>query len=407
MDNNKTHPLLAKTWHCQDFIAHLGNEYPLLSAYESTQQDIEWHAEGNVLIHTDMVLDSVYALFQSKASNLSDREKIILILAACFHDYAKPISTTTREVKGKLRVVAPHHEALGASLLFNLNIPFDLTPQEWLSVIQLTAYHHIPKLLVTKGKERPEYARLARQVPSLELLYLLEYADMTGRTCDDKQEQLDIMDYFKLESDAFGFWGKSPYPFLHNMIKIHFPDKSDNTVLRIADHAMIHYEERRIFMIEEELSIAFNYLEQPHLLLTCGMAGAGKSSYLNKHYPDYHRIELDVIREKVSKGRFDQNSNDEVVRIAHEELKQALRDKRNIIWDATNYRSDFRKRIIDLGVAYGAFTEILAFHKPLSRLITDNNNREHAVPKEDFQKMLTKFQWPEVGEAHRLTLIFN
>lgn len=390
---------------CQDFIDIFGRDYPLLAQFKDTQQDSQWHAEGDVHIHTDMVINEVYGLINSEASHLPSEQKKILLLSALFHDYAKPITTQSREINALNRVVAPKHENMGASLLFNLPPPLNISPKDWLSVIQLTAYHHIPKLLILKNKGYRHYARLSRQVTSLELLYFLEYADMRGRTCDDKQDQLDIMDMFKIEAKEHGLWTNDPYENLLPLVKENFPDKDDWLHRRVCEHAKVHVEEGTIFMPEEEISIAYQYLDQPHLILTCGMAGAGKSSWIDKTVPHYYRIELDAIRDKVSKGRANQSNNNEVVRIAHEELKQALRDKKNIVWDATNYRSDFRKRIIDLGVAYGAFTEIVCFQKPLAKLIADNNNREHAVPKDNFERMLNKFQWPEVGEAHILNIV--
>lgn len=401
------HDIINQKMTCRDFIALFKDDYPLLKDFKSTPQDPEWHAEGDVEIHTDMVLAQVHELIHTKASHLSDEDKAILVLAALFHDYAKPIATKEMEINDKVRIVAPRHEGLGASLLYNLNIPLGIDTKSWMSVIQLTAYHHIPKLLVIKDKSRPQYARLARQVKSLELLYWLEYADMRGRTCVDEQDQIDILDLFKIQAKEYGLWESDGYGKLTEMVTSHFPNDSKDFHRRVIENAKIHYEDERIFMLEEELAIAYNYTEQPHLILTCGMAGAGKSSWINENASDYYRIELDRIRDDIAKGRANQSKDDEVIRIAHNELRQALREKRNIIWDATNYRSDFRKRIIDLGLAYGAFTEIVAFHKPLGRLIKDNKEREHSIPDNAFNTMLKKFQWPEIGEAHTLRIIYH
>lgn len=399
------HDIISQKMTCQDFIALFGDKYPLLKGFKSTPQDPEWHGEGDVEIHTDMVLGEMFKLIHGKASHLPETDKVILILSCLFHDYAKPITTKEQDIKGHIRVVAPRHEGIGASLLFNLDPPLGLDVQSWLSVIQLTAYHHIPKMLVIKDKPRPDYARLARQVKSLEMLYWLEYADMTGRTCPDKEDQIDILNLFMLESKEHGLWNSDGYAGLQDMVKAHFPDKDTFFHHRVAEHAKIHYEEQRIFMLEEELAIAYNYFDQPHLILTCGMAGAGKSSWINSNASNHHRIELDRIRDEIAKGRANQSRDDEVIRIAHDELREALRQKKNVIWDATNYRSDFRKRIIELGLAYGAYTEIVAFQKPLSRLVKDNREREHSIPNDAFESMLRKFQWPEIGEAHSLKLI--
>ena len=43
-------------------ISFLGDVIDWLHLLESTEQDSEWHAEGNVKIHTSMVLDELYKL---------------------------------------------------------------------------------------------------------------------------------------------------------------------------------------------------------------------------------------------------------------------------------------------------------------------------------------------------------
>ncbi|MAW98057.1 MAG: hypothetical protein CMN72_00005 [Sphingomonas sp.] len=397
--------ILEQEIDCGKIIEIFGDQYPLFKQFVTTQQDPEWHAEGNVLVHTNMVIKEAYRLTKNESSHLSNREKVILILSACFHDYAKPLCTQYREIKGKERVVAPNHEFRGASLLFNLDPPLDLEPADWLSVIQLTAYHHIPKLLVIKNKPKKDYFRLSRQVPSMELIYYLEMADMLGRTCNDKQDQIEILELFKIEASELGIWNSDPYNEFINTIKENFPCQADEFHQRVLEHAKIHLEEERIHMLEEEIPIAYNYMEQPHVVILCGIAGSGKSTWANNNKTDYYHIEMDKIRDELSKGRSNQSNNSEVLRVAHEKLKCALRERKNVLWDATNYRYDFRKRIIETSVAYGAFTEIIVFQKPLSRLLKDNKSRKHSVPEEAINSMVLKFQMPEIGEAHKLTIM--
>jgi tRNA nucleotidyltransferase (CCA-adding enzyme) len=83
-----------------------------------TPQDAEWHPEGNVWIHTLMVID--------KARELNgdlDRPRLAAImLGAVCHDLGKP--ATTAVIDG--RVKSPNHEAMGVDpatkILDRLNV---------------------------------------------------------------------------------------------------------------------------------------------------------------------------------------------------------------------------------------------------------------------------------------------
>ena len=56
----------TNTPNVDDCIAHLGDIFPLLKEYKNTIQDPVWHAEGDVHIHTDMVLTELYKLLELK-----------------------------------------------------------------------------------------------------------------------------------------------------------------------------------------------------------------------------------------------------------------------------------------------------------------------------------------------------
>jgi len=261
-----SHSLLTKQWTLKEFISLYGNDYPLLQRFCDTEQDPQWHSEGDVEVHTEMVLQETYRLIEGTLAHWCDDDKVTLLLAAIFHDYAKPICTTKRIINDVERIVAPKHEGVGASLLIHCPPPFNLTSSQWRDVISLTAYHHIPKLLVVREADYPPYFRLSRQVPSLEMLYYLEVADMRGRECDDKAKQLEIMEVFRLfaeDAQCFSSW---EYKDLSKQVALTFntsnsPNEMAGLAQRVQDTGMIHLEEGRIYAMEEELSIAFNYLK--------------------------------------------------------------------------------------------------------------------------------------------------
>lgn len=92
----KLHPLLEQILqgakpNLDDFIQAFGGIFDLLMRLKDTPQDKIWHAEGDVYIHTQMVLEQTYKLLDQLDWEVEKR--LVQVLAAVFHDIAKPIST--------------------------------------------------------------------------------------------------------------------------------------------------------------------------------------------------------------------------------------------------------------------------------------------------------------------------
>jgi tRNA nucleotidyltransferase (CCA-adding enzyme) len=90
--------------------------FPELEALAATPQDPEWHPEGNVWVHTLMVVDETAAAARRGTWGLRGHEPLHVVLGALLHDLGKA-TTTGRALKdGRLRVVSPRHEAAGEEL---------------------------------------------------------------------------------------------------------------------------------------------------------------------------------------------------------------------------------------------------------------------------------------------------
>ncbi len=171
-------------------------------------QDAEWHPEGNVWIHTLMVIDEA----RKRNGDLDRARLATIMLGAVCHDLGKPATTAT--IDGRVR--SPGHEAAGvplaAAILNRLNVhtldDFDVRAQ----VFGLVAEHlrpsafHKQKDTVTDGAFR----RLAQKV-NLELLVRFGRADCHGRggTFD-----CSAMDWFIERARALGVEHKPPAPIL-------------------------------------------------------------------------------------------------------------------------------------------------------------------------------------------------
>ena len=181
---------------------------PEMEPLYDTPQDAEWHPEGDVWIHTLMVIDKARGL-----NGDLDRPRLAAImLGAVCHDLGKPV--TTAVIDG--RVKSPNHEAMGVEpatrILDRLNVNtldgFDVRAQ----VIGLVTEHLRPMAFfkardtVTDGAFR----RLAQKV-DLELLARFARSDCHGRT---GTFDCSGIDWFIERARSLGVEHKPPAPIL-------------------------------------------------------------------------------------------------------------------------------------------------------------------------------------------------
>jgi tRNA nucleotidyltransferase (CCA-adding enzyme) len=181
---------------------------PEMEALYDCPQDAEWHPEGNVWIHTLMVIDQARAL-----NGDLDRPRLAAVmLGAICHDLGKPATTAT--IDGRIR--SPNHEAMGVApataILDRLNVNtldgLDVRRQ----VLGLVAEHLRPmaffkaKDTVTDGAFR----RLAQKV-DLELLARFARADCHGRS---GTFDCSGIDWFIERARSLGVEHRPPAPIL-------------------------------------------------------------------------------------------------------------------------------------------------------------------------------------------------
>jgi tRNA nucleotidyltransferase (CCA-adding enzyme) len=171
------------------------------------EQEPEWHPEGDVWVHTLMVIDRARELNH----DLSRPRLITVMLGAVCHDLGKP--ATTAFVDGRIRSL--DHEQAGVaptlSVLDRLNVHtidgFDVRQQ----VVGLVAHHLKPGMLhKAPNVGDGAFRRLAQKV-DLELLARLARADCLGRT---GTFDCSAMDWFLARARSLGVEHRAPAPLL-------------------------------------------------------------------------------------------------------------------------------------------------------------------------------------------------
>ena len=182
--------------------------FPELDALVGCPQEPEWHPEGDVWVHTLLVIDGA----RRRIDDLDHPRQVAVMLGAVCHDLGKP--PTTAVIDGRIRSL--EHEEQGVppsrALLDRLNIHsmqgYDVRHQ----VLGIVANHLKPGMF---GKAQPPvgdgaYRRLAQKV-DLELLARVAKADCEGR---GGGFDCTAMDAFLERARALGVEHAAPDPLI-------------------------------------------------------------------------------------------------------------------------------------------------------------------------------------------------
>ena len=182
--------------------------FPELQALIGCEQEPAWHPEGDVWIHTLMVIDQA----RGRIDEVAYPQRVTIMLGAVCHDFGKP--ATTAFIDG--HILSRDHEQAGVepanAFLDRLNIHtmagFDVRSQ----VIGLVAHHLTPGMWHTAPNSVGDgaFRRLARKV-DLELLAILAASDCRGRT---GEFDCSAMDWFLERTRGLGVEHRPPDPLL-------------------------------------------------------------------------------------------------------------------------------------------------------------------------------------------------
>lgn len=158
------------------------HQVPELLTLPGVQQDPRWHPEGDVWIHTLLVVDQ--AVGQRPAD---ERQARILMWAALCHDLGKPLCTVFKDGRWK----SPGHDQAGVrptrALLSRLVDDAALIE----SVCKLVLDHLAPHFFAEERTSRAGIRRLLRRLDGvpLDLLVRLGRADSWGRTTEQARRR--------------------------------------------------------------------------------------------------------------------------------------------------------------------------------------------------------------------------
>lgn len=150
----------------------LSEYYTELGDLIGVQQNPKFHPEGDVWVHTMMVIDSAAGL-RDKAEN-----PLGFMLAALCHDLGKKVSTTV-EPDGRIRSIG--HEKTGVPLAGAMlrRIGFDKDIIEY--ALNIVYYHMKPNLYASQNSSQKAFDKVFSQCVSPNDLLLMAESDRMGR----------------------------------------------------------------------------------------------------------------------------------------------------------------------------------------------------------------------------------
>jgi putative nucleotidyltransferase with HDIG domain len=335
-------------------------------------QDALHHQEGDVLIHTKMVVDAL--INHRDWLELPKDRQMKLFWACVLHDIGKPATTKVEDG----RITAKGHSRTGAmiarELLWHASAPFAFREE----ICGIITSHQLPFWLI----ERDHPARLAMQTSwtcNTADLCLHAKADAMGRICADSQDILDRVSLAEATFEEANCFGKAR-PFANDESRVSWVEKED----RDPD---------------------FSAFENHMLTVTMmsGLPGAGKDYWISQNEPKQPVVSLDDIRRELGIKATDNQGR--VIQAAKERARGHLRSGTDFIWNATDITRQIRTPILSLFRDYGARTRIVYIEPSPTALKKQNSERQSRIPDAAIDKLAAKLEPPSQLEAHEVLYI--
>lgn len=353
----------------------LSKRYPELCMLKNIPQDPEYHGEGDVYNHTEMVCEKLLSL--TEWNTLTQEEQELLFLAAAFHDIGK--ISCTRQEDGKW--ISPKHTIIGEKvfrrMVYRNAAQFDLTFHQRELIAKLIRYHGLPVWFWTKERTEYDLLKAAESIP-LRLLYLLSKADIQGRIAKEPGQLAEQAELFADYAKELGIW-ETPCAFANPYTKYQYFHKED------LWHQAALYDDTEF-----------------DVFLMSGLPLAGKDNWIETRGLEVPVISLDNIRGQL--GLPPAKNTGRVVQIATEQARNFLRQKKPFIWNATNIIQETRQKLIGLFAGYGARVQIQYLEVPYQELLARNQTRDRYIPEPVLEDMIRKMELPAPWEAYTVSI---
>jgi protein phosphatase len=132
-------------------------------------------------------------------------------------------------------------------------------------------------------------------------------------------------------------------------------------------------------------------LLRPSLIVLCGPAACGKSTFAERHFRATQIISSDWARARIADDERDQRYNSQAFALVHFLVEQRLTVNRLCVVDSTALTAQARKDLLDLAKKCQVPSTLLVFHVPLQTCIERDEKRERSVGKAIIERQYQVF----------------
>lgn len=230
---------------------HLGYWFKELEDLKVIEQNPFFHKEGNVYIHTMMIID--------EAAKIIDQanEKLYFMFACLCHDFGKAVST--KVIDGRIRSI--HHEIDGLPLVRDF-ISRISTEKKLLSyVLNMTELHMKPNMYAYDNSSIKKTNKLFYKSVDPHDLILLALADSRSRISEIK---IDTSEYLEERFKIYKEYMSRPYVTGKDLIYHGIPSQEDFSKLisLVNKHRFAGIDKesslKQVISYAKEIGVKFN-----------------------------------------------------------------------------------------------------------------------------------------------------
>lgn len=334
---------------------------PEFAALKDVQQSPEWHTEGNAWIHTKQVTEKALDFANNDRTCAIDAE--IIVLSALFHDIGKSKATFVSE-DGKIHSYG--HEKFSDKITRKILWDEQIAIRESIcNCVRLHMECHSLKKIKQFNAFKKRVENIQKCSLKFNALAFLHYCDVYGSNYDPIAKVKDIEN---------------------------------------AD-MLINYAQETVSLKE---LYWFYHHPTSYIKVMIGLPGAGKSTYVEKFRDSHVILSRDLIRvelgfckegEKVVCTREQEN---QVTDVFEDRFYEALRSEKNVIIDNINLKKVYRDSYKTIASDFNVHWEYVYVQAPS---LEDNYKRRPMISKEQFNEMLSRFDFPDPSEYDRIITI--
>ena len=346
-----------------------------------TEQNPRYHAEGNVLNHTLLVLSEFYEMAGLGIFDEADRE--VLYWAALLHDIGKPSVTRWDGFTWR----AAGHESAGIPIARNILMQHQISPHQRQRILDLVKWHHLPLRLGLKKAPFSAYEHIAFQT-DIRLLGLFAQMDLQGRICENASEIQDLLWEFNedIVPQIESLWGN--YVEIQAKFQARSPLVKNKIwgALQAANNQEIH----ALLSVEESTP-------EPNstCYLSIGLPKSGKSEFIRKQHslcPTYAESSSYPYTGELSEG-------------LKQFLDTHLSQGQTVVVDGCHLNVNKRHQIADHVRLYNTNIQYLYFERSLSEVLRDNHQSHSPLLPSQIKNAYPQLMRPHPWEAHGIEVV--